>query len=106
MLKSNRNAETHISVDPTRNELVFRYIELLPFEDTLFYRKQHIDKVKPGEFNEENYSYGNNDNINNNNNDNYNGYEGNNEMMGNNDYQGGFDGQNQGQFDENENDGF
>ena len=104
--KSNRNAETHISVDPTRNELVFRYIELLPFEDTLFYRKQHIDKVKSGEFNEENYSYGNNDNINNNNNDNYNGYEGNNEMMGNNDYQGGFDGQNQGQFDENENDGF
>jgi hypothetical protein len=35
--KSSRNAETHISIDPTRNEMVFRYIELLPFEDTLFF---------------------------------------------------------------------
>ena len=54
--KTNRNAETHFSVDTTRNELVFRFIELLPFEDTLFYCKQHIDRVNKyvdGEENEE-----------------------------------------------------
>ena len=64
--KSNRNAETHISVDNIKNELVFRYIELLPFEDTLFYRKQHIDKVNKIEDNldnddDEKISFNNND---------------------------------------------
>ena len=60
--KSSRNAETHISIDPTRNEMVFRYIELLPFEDTLFYRKQHIDKVNKDEMedNNEKISFANN----------------------------------------------
>ena len=98
--KSSRNAETHISVDPTRNELVFRYIELLPFEDTLFYRKQHIDKVNKDDFEEE-------DKINFGNNDNENGYEHNEEMGGNDDEQGGFDNQNNNfEQNENENDGF
>ena len=64
--KTNRNAETHISVDNIKNELVFRYIELLPFEDTLFYRKQHIDKVNKIEDNldnddDEKISFNNND---------------------------------------------
>ena len=70
--KTNRNAETHFSVDPTNNELVFRYIELLPFEDTLFYRKQHIDKVnKEEEIEEEKISFANNNNYSeNDNNDN------------------------------------
>ena len=80
--KTNRNAETHISVDPTRNELVFRYIEFLPFEDTLFYSKQHIDKVNKIEevgddekinFGNSNHSYENENqeiNIDNNNNEN------------------------------------
>ena len=85
--KSNRNAETHISIDPTRNEMVFRYIELLPFEDTLFYRKQHIDKINKDEFdnNEEdnekisfaNNNFGNDDN----------------DMMGMNNDEGGLDNQ-------------
>ena len=69
--KSNRNAETHLSVDPIRNELVFRYIELLPFEDTLFYRKQHIDKVNKEENDDEKISFANNNEIvNDNDNDN------------------------------------
>ena len=69
--KSNRNAETHLSVDPIRNELVFRYIELLPFEDTLFYRKQHIDKVNKEENDNEKISFANNNEIvNDNDNDN------------------------------------
>ena len=64
--KCNRNAETYFSVDPTSNELVFRYIELLPFEDTLFYRKQHIDRVNKlnneEENEEEKISFANNNN--------------------------------------------
>lgn len=90
--KSNRNAETHISVDPTRNEMVFRYIELLPFEDTLFYRKEHIDKVNKddeienggeNDDDDDKINFANNDNFGNNNND---------DIMGmNNDGQGGFD---------------
>ena len=77
--KSSRNAETHISVDPTRNEMVFRFIELLPSEDTLFYSKQHIDKISKDE-NENNYdndgekiSFANND---------FNGNNDDNDMMG------------------------
>jgi len=61
--KSNRNAETHLSVDMVRNELVFRYIELLPFEDTLFYRKQHIDRINKQENEEEKISFDNNNNF-------------------------------------------
>jgi WD40 repeat protein len=101
--KSSRNAETHISVDPTRNELIFRYIELLPFEDTLFYRKQHIDKVNKDDFDEEKINFGNDADDN----GNGNGYDHGDEMGGNDDEQGGFDNQNN-QFaqNENENDGF
>ena len=113
--KSSRNAETHISVDPTRNELVFRYIELLPFEDTLFYRKQHIDKVNKDDIEEEKINFGSNDNYNDNFNENND-----NEMVGmNNDDQGGYENQNEGngdqfdqdegngvQLDQNENEGF
>jgi len=58
--KTNRNAETHLSVDTARNELVFRYIEFLPFEDTLFYMKQHIDKVnKIDNVDDEKINFGN-----------------------------------------------
>lgn len=109
--KSNRNAETHISVDPTRNELVFRYIEILPFEDTLFFRKQHIDKINKNqdeeEIEDEKISFANNNNDNLGNEDN--------EMMGtNNDgndafsNNGGNQSNNNAPFNnnENENDGF
>ena len=58
--KTNRNAETHLSVDEAKNELIFRYIELLPFEDTLFYRKQHIDKLGKIEDEDENIDFSNN----------------------------------------------
>ena len=60
--KTNRNAETHFSVDQTTNELIFRYIELLTFEDTLFYKKQHIDKINnyEEENDEEKISFANN----------------------------------------------
>ena len=83
--KSSRNAETHICIDPTRNEMVFIFIELLTFEDTLFYRNQHIDKVNKDEFDEENDNGFDNEKISFANNNNF----GNDEMMGNND-QGGF----------------
>ena len=107
--KSNRNAETHISVDPTRNELVFRYIEILPFEDTLFFRKQHIDKINKNEDDEEiedeKISFANNNNDNLGNEDN--------EMMGtNNDgndafsNNGGNQSNNNVPSNNNENDGF
>ena len=59
MLKRN------LSVDPIRNELVFRYIELLPFEDTLFYRKQRIDRVNKEDIEDEKISFSNNNEINN-----------------------------------------
>jgi hypothetical protein len=100
--KCNRNAETYISVDPTRNELVFRFIEILPFDDTLFFGKQHIDKITRDENDIEDedakISFANNDNYNNANN------AGNNsEMMGmsNNGGQS-----NNNEFDPNENEGF
>ena len=85
--KSSRNAETHISIDHTRNEMVFRYIELLPFEDTLFYRKQHIDKVNKDEMEDDNekISFANNNAYGNDDND----------MGMNNNYQGGLDNEDQ-----------
>ena len=94
--KSSRNAETHISIDPSRNEMVFRYIEILPFEDTLFYRKQHIDKINKDNFEDEKISFTNNNDYNaNNRNDDS-------EMMGmNNSERDGFDNQE----DQFENDG-
>ena len=100
--KSSRNAETHISIDPTRNEMVFRYIELLPFEDTLFYKKQHIDKINKDDFENEKISFANNNDIN------ANVGNDNSEMMGvgmdNND-QSGLNNQDVNQSDQFENDG-
>ena len=94
--KTSREAETHISIDTTTNELVFRYIELLPFEDILVYRKKYIEKYNKNDFEEEKINFENDDN--------YNGnfYENrkNNEIMEmNNDYQGGYDNLNEG-YDE------
>ena len=98
--KSSRNAETHISIDPTRNEMVFRYIELLPFEDTLFYKKQHIDKINKDDF--EDFRFANNNDINPNvGNDNS-------EMMGvgmNNNDQSGLNNQDANESEQFENDG-
>ena len=85
--KSSRNAETHISIDHTRNEMVFRYIELLPFEDTLFYKKQHIDKVNKDENDEEGGDNDDDEKIRFASNDNFGG----NDDLGINNSQGGFD---------------
>ena len=48
MKKTNRNAEVFFEVDLPKNELVFKYIEFLTLEDTLAYKKQHIDRYGPG----------------------------------------------------------
>ena len=93
--KSNRNAETHISVDPTRNEMVFRYIEIVPFDDTLLYRNQHIDKINGEETENENIDFSKNNN----------NYDNNENMeMSNNGEQ--LSNNNEDQFNQKENEGF
>ena len=45
--KTSRNAEVFFEIDLPNNELIFKYIEFLTLEDTLIYKKEHIDRYGP-----------------------------------------------------------